>query len=326
MKTSTIKWGVIGLGNIAHQFVRDLALIKEAELYAVASRSINKAKDFGTKHKAKKMYGSYQELMNDPNIDIIYIATPHDSHKNLTIESLESGKHVLCEKPIAINYEQTKAMIDASKKQNKFLMEAFWTRFNPSIQQILYKIKQGDLGDIKYVNADFAFRVENPTGRMTDITNAGGSLLDMGVYPLMLSYIVLGKPKKVLATSNFFESGADKQTAMILQYENAQAVLHSSFVSPSNMSATISGTKGRLNIHSIWHETQGFSILKNGHKIDYHYPTLGKGFTYEIEECHRCIQNNQIESKLWTHQNSFDVIEIADEVRKQSGLKFPNKL
>ena len=217
-------------------------------------------------------------------------------------------------------------MIDASKKQNKFLMEAFWTRFNPSIQQILYKINQGDLGDIKYVNADFAFRVENPTGRMTDITNAGGSLLDMGVYPLMLSYIVLGKPKKVLATSNFFESGSDKQTAMILQYENAQAILHSSFVSPSNMSATISGTEGRLNIHSIWHETQGFSILKNGHKIDYHYPTLGKGFTYEIEECHRCIQNNQIESELWTHQNSLDVIEIADEVRKQSGLKFPNEL
>jgi predicted dehydrogenase len=326
MKISTIKWGVIGLGNIAHQFVRDLELIKEAELYAVASRSVDKAKDFGEKYKAKKMYGSYQELMNDPNIDIIYIATPHDSHKNLTIESLESGKHVLCEKPIAINYEQTKAMIDASKKQNKFLMEAFWTRFNPSIQQILYKIKQGDLGDIKYVNADFAFRVENPTGRMTDITNAGGSLLDMGVYPLMLSYIVLGKPKNVLATSNFFESGADKQTAMILQYENAQAILHSSFVSPSNMSATISGTEGRLNIHSIWHETQGFSISKNGHKIDYHYPTLGKGFTYEIEECHRCIQNSQIENEFWTHQNSLDVIEIADEVRKQSGLKFPNEL
>lgn len=323
---TTIKWGVIGLGNIAHQFVRDLALVNNAELYAVASRSIDKANEFRTKYNAKKAYGNYQGLMKDPDVDIVYIATPHDSHKDLTIQSLASGKHVLCEKPIAINYEQTKAMFDASKKHQQFLMEAFWTRFNPSIKEILYKIRQGDLGEIKYINADFAFRVEHPSERMTNIHNAGGSLLDMGVYPLMLSYIILGKPDKTLATSNFFASGADRQTAMILQYKNAQAILHSSFESPSNMSATISGTEGRLKIHPIWHETQGFSIIKNGHTIDYHYPTLGKGFTYEIEECHKCILNNQIESELWTHQNSLELIKIVDEVRKQSGLKFPNEI
>jgi predicted dehydrogenase len=236
---------------------------------------------------------------------------------------LEHGKHVLCEKPIALNLDQASKMVAASKKANRFLMEAFWTRFNPTFQEVLKKVKNDVLGEITYINADFAFLVDIPKNRLTDIKNGGGTVLDIGVYPLFLSYVILGIPTKILATANFMETGADKQTSMILQYDNAHAVLHSSFVASSNMVATISGTKGKINMHPVWHETQGYSMIKNNHKVDYAFPTKGKGFTYEIEECHTCIRQGKIESTLWSHQNSLDLIGMADKVRKLIGLKFP---
>ena len=157
---------------------------------------------------------------------------------------------------------------------------------------------------------------------MTDMELGGGSLLDMGVYPLMLAYTILGKPEKILASALFFDSGADKQTAMILQYKNAQAILQSNFMSHSNMVATISGSAGRINLNAFWHEAQSFSFTKNDHQTEYSFPTKGRGFTYEIEECHKCIANGAIESTIWSHQNCLDLITLADEVRKQTGLKY----
>ncbi len=324
--TSNLKWGIIGLGNMAHQFCRDLKLVDTAEIYAVASRNQEKANAFGKRYGASKCYANYKAILNDDEIDIIYIATPHNSHAALSMEAMKQGKHVLCEKPVALNKLEAENMIKTSKETGQFFMEAFWTRFNPSIVEALLKIKNGELGTVKYINADFAFFVDSPYGsRMTKIELGGGSLLDMGVYPLFLAYTVLGMPEKIMASANFFESGADKQTAMILHYKDAQAILHSSFVSSSNMVATISGTEGRLNLHSVWHETQGYSVVKNNHKVNYQCPTKGKGFTYEVEECHKCIKNSQIESDIWSHQNSLDLIGIVDEVRTQTGLRFPSE-
>ena len=322
MNTKKIKWGIIGLGNIANQFAFDLALVDSAELYAVASRSLENANAFAQKHQATVAYNDYEALINDPLVDIIYIATPHDSHSSLAVQALNAKKHVLCEKPVALNQKQATKMVDAAKANNCFFMEAFWTRFNPSFQQALLKIKQGELGEIRYINADFSYLITNPGGRMTNMELGGGSLLDMGVYPLMLAYTVLGKPEKVLASALFFESGADQQTAMILQYKNAQAVLQSSFMSHSNMAATISGSAGRINLNAFWHEAQGFNFTKNDHQTDYSFPTKGRGFTYEIEECHQCIEKGAIESTVWSHQNCLDLITIVDAVRSQTGLKY----
>lgn len=326
MSTQKIKWGIIGLGNIANQFASDLALVDTAELYAVASRNRDNANAFAIKHNATTVYDDYDSLINDPSVDIIYIATPHDSHSRIAIQALNSKKHVLCEKPIAINHNQASMMVAASKANNRFFMEAFWTRFNPTFKNVLSKIQEGELGQIRYINADFSYLIENPNGRMTDINLGGGSLLDMGVYPLMLAYVILGKPEKILTSSLFFETGADQQTAIILQYKNAQALLQSSFMSHSNMSPTISGTEGRITLNSMWHEAQGFSLLKNNHSEEYSIPTKGKGFTYEIEECHNCIEKGAIESQFWSHQNSLDLIDIADQVRKQAGIKYPSDL
>lgn len=322
-----VKWGIIGLGNIAHQFAKDLKLVEEAELVAVASRNLDKAQEFAKNYDCRNAYDSYDAIMNDPEIDILYIATPHNSHAALTIKALQNNKHVLCEKPLALNYDDALQMIQASKENHKFFMEAFWTRFNPSFREAFSKIKNGEIGEVKYINADFAFYAEQLGGtgnRKTDIELGGGALLDIGVYPLFLSYVLLGIPAEILAKSNFHKTGADLQTSMILQYDNAQAVLHSSFISTSNMKATINGTEGTINLNPLWHQAQSYTLIKNNHEEEYPLPTKGKGFTYEIEECHHCINDNQIESNLWSHQNSLELIKIVDEVRNQIGLVYPS--
>lgn len=319
-----VNWGIVGLGSISDQFVNDLLLVEDAEVAAVASRTQEKANAFAKKFNVAKAYDSYDKIFQDPEIDIIYIGTPHSLHAELTIRALEQGKHVLCEKPLALNSTQAKQMIAASKKNNKFLMEAFWSRFNPSIREIYQQIKQGVIGEVRYINADFAFYAEAPEGsRITNMELGGGALLDIGVYPLFLSYLILGLPEKIVASANFFESGADSQTSIILQYKNAQAVLHSSFMSHANIAATISGKEGYFNLTPVWHEAQAYTLIKNNKKDVRSLPTKGKGFTYEIEECHKCIRANKMESDLWSHQDSLNLISIADKVRKQIGLKYP---
>ena len=327
MNSEKIKWGIIGLGNIAHQFAKDLMLVDEAELVAVASRNLDKAQEFAQNYDCKKAYDSYDSIINDAEVDILYIATPHNSHAALTIKALQNKKHVLCEKPIALNYTDAFQMIEASKKNNQFFMEAFWTRFNPSFREAFSKIKKGEIGEVKYINADFAFTAEELGGegnRKTDISLGGGALLDIGVYPLFLCYVVLGIPVEILAKANFHQTGADLQTSMILQYDNAQAILHSSFVSTSNIKATINGTKGRINLNTLWHQTQSYTLTVDEQDEEILLPTKGKGFTYEIEECHHCIKENKIESELWSHQNSLELIKIVDEVRSKIGLEYPS--
>jgi predicted dehydrogenase len=214
-------------------------------------------------------------------------------------------------------------MIEASRKNNKFFMEAFWTRFIPSVQDTLSKIQTGEIGDIKYINADFAFYVNELEGnRMTDKNRGGGALFDIGVYPLFLAYIILGIPQGIIAKSTYHTSGVDLQTSMILQYESAQAVLHAGFVSESDMKATISGSKGRIELNSPWFMADGYSLFKNNQEVVFKLPNLGKGYAHEAIECHNCIRNNTIESKQWAHQNSLDLSKIVDEVKNQIGLEF----
>lgn len=317
-----IRWGIIGLGNIANQFAADLKLIEEAELVAVASRNTDKANEFALKHNCNTFYGSYDALFADDQVDIVYIATPHDSHAELSIKAMENGKHVLCEKPLSLSYNDALKMTEASKKYNKFFMEAFWTRFIPSIQTLLSKVQNDEIGEVKYVNADFAFINRELGTRLTDKKLGGGALYDIGVYPLFLSYVVLGIPTEIIAKSTYHTTGVDLQTTMILQYESAQAVLHAGLVSASDMKATISGTKGRIDIDSPWFMSEGYSVFVDEQEEKFSIPNIGKGYAHEAIECHDCIKNNQIESKLWSHQNSLDLSKMTEQVRKQIGLEF----
>jgi len=318
-----IKWGIIGLGNIANQFAADLLLVQDAALVAVASRDHNKAIEFAKKYNCTKSYDSYEALFQDDQVDIIYIATPHDSHAELSIKALENGKHVLCEKPMSLSYKDALQMIEASRKYDKFFMEAFWTRFIPSVKEILEKVNQGIIGDVKYVKADFAFYAdEKQGGRLFDKNLGGGALFDIGVYPLFLSYILLGIPKEIMAKSICHKNGIDLQTSMILQYENAQSVLHASIISESDMKATISGTQGHIQLNSPWYIADGYSVSKNNIEETFSLPNLGIGYTHEAIECHNCIRNNQIESKLWSHQNSLDLSKIVEDIKNKIGLEF----
>jgi predicted dehydrogenase len=318
-----INWGIIGLGNIANQFAADLLLIEDVNLVAVASRDFNKANDFATLYNCQKAYDSYEALFADDQVDIVYIATPHDSHAELSIKALENGKHVLCEKPMALSYKDAVRMIDASKKYNKFFMEAFWTRFLPSVKEVLEKVNQGIIGDVNYVKADFNFYADEAAGgRLFDKNLGGGALYDIGVYPLFLSYILLGIPKEIIAKSVYNKNGIDLQTSMILNYEKAQAILHASINSESDMKAVIGGTQGHIQLNAPWYVADGYSIVKDNKQEAFNLPNLGKGYAHEAIECHKCIRNNQIESEFWSHQNSLDLSKILDVIKIQLNLSF----
>lgn len=317
-----IKWGVIGLGKIAQKFVNDLLLLDTVELEAVASRDLAKAKAFAITCRSKKFYGSYEALLQDKLVDIVYIATPHNSHERLAVLALEHKKAVLCEKPFAINQQQVFKMIEASKKNNIFLMEALWTRFLPAIKKIKTTIENGEIGEIKYLNADFSFKANPSIQRIFDKELGGGSILDIGIYPIFLAYLILGIPDKIIAEAHFFESGADSQVSMIFHYKNAQAVLFSSFNSNSKREAKISGTMGEIIIDNPWNEASSFSLFKDGQEEKFSVPKIGKGYAHQIVECNSCLQKNLTESSLWSHQNSLDLISILDAIRKEINLTY----
>ncbi len=320
-----IRWGIIGPGNIAGKFTSDLQLVKDAQVTAVASRSFDKAQNFAQEFGIEHTFASYDELFASDAVDIVYIATPHVFHKELSIKAMEQGKHVLCEKPIGVNRGEVEAMLESAKKNEVFLMEALWSRFNPSIKKVKQLIMEGAIGDVGYLHANFAFygldRDEN--SRILNPNLASGSLLDIGIYPIFLAYLILGMPDEISAYSNFHPNGTELQTSMNFQYQNAQAVLYSGLTSTSKMEAEISGTKGELFLHPRWHEAHGYTKVLNGEVQLTDLPLEGNGFTYEIEEVHRCLSAKKLESNLWSHQNSLDLAELMDRVREQAGIKFP---
>ena len=223
-----VRWGIVGLGRIAKLFAEDLQLVKDAELVAVASNSLERAEAFASTFGAQNYYDNYESLFQDELVDVVYVATLHHTHAAVSIAAMNHGKHVLCEKPVAINARETEEMVAASKANQVFFMEAFWSRFNPSIVKIKELVDAGEIGKLRYINAEFTFYKldDDPKARSLNVDLAGGSLLDMGVYPIFLSYLLLGKPEQVLAKSKFFKTGAEIQTSMIFDYPEAQAVLY----------------------------------------------------------------------------------------------------
>ncbi len=320
-----IGWGILGPGKIAQSFVNDLKLVEDGILVAAASRSLERAQTFAKEYGAAQAFGSYEELFACDEVDVIYIATPHTGHMEWAIKAMQAGKHVLCEKPLGINLAEVQQMIAVAKENNVFLMEALWSRFNPSIQKVKEHVANGDLGKVSYLHADFAFYGldKEEGGRILNPDLAGGSILDIGIYPIFLTYLILGKPQNIQATSNFHKTGAEIQTSMIFDYEDAQAILYSGLTSNSEMRAEIQGSKGAIFIDPRWHETQGFSIHIGESEERYDLPTKGKGYAYEITEVHKCLKENKLQSDLWNHQNSIDLITLLDEVRRKAGVVFP---
>ncbi|MDF0716459.1 Gfo/Idh/MocA family oxidoreductase [Muricauda sp. 334s03] len=320
-----IRWGIVGPGKIARKFVLDLLLVADAEVTAVASRSLERAKEFADEYGVQHTFGSYDELFQSGTVDVVYIATPHNFHKDLSVKALENGIGVLCEKPMGVNRAEVVEQVNASKQHNAFLMEAMWSRFNPSIKKIKQLVDAGEIGNLKYLHADFAFYAldRDEDSRLLNPNLASGTILDIGIYPIFLSYLLLGMPDTIMAASKIHENGTELQTSMIFDYPDAQAMLYSGFTSNSKMEAEISGTKGEVFLNPRWHEADGYTLTKEGETDQVDLPLTGIGYYYEILEVHKCLKDNKIESDLWSHQNSLDLSALLDTVREKCGVSFP---
>ena len=323
-KVKTIRWGIIGLGNIAHKFAQDLLKIEDAELYAVASRTQEKATEFASKYTVSHIYGSYEELVNDSNIDAVYIATPHALHKENTLLCLEKGIAVLCEKPFAMNSHEVEMMIDKAKEQKVLLMEALWTSFLPHYQYVIKELKNKTYGKLLKMEASFGFfREFNDDSRLFKKSLGGGSLLDIGIYPIFAALSAIGKPESMEATATFFDNGADASCNMIFNYKNGlKAYLKSSLLEDLPTEAIFYCEKGTIKINKQFHCPSTITITVDGKEenLDFKYKSIG--YNYEVKHFNELLRQEKTESPLMSFKFSKELIALLDEVRILINLKY----
>ena len=318
-------WAILGCGKIARKFSNDLKLLPNANLYAAASRNLNNAEEFANEFDYEKAYGSYQEMVEDDEVDIVYIATPHSFHLEHTLLCLNHKKAVLCEKAFAINAKEVKIMIHAAKENNVFLMEAFWTIFQPQFLKISEIVKSKELGELKFIKSDFMFNAENdPDKRLYNINLGGGSLLDIGIYPIFTSLFFLGKPNKIKTIANIRPTGVEDSIAMLFGYENgAMAVLTSSFESSCKNETELCFKNGFIKVER--NSNEPILMNKNGlnQSVDF---DANSGMGYELEASHvmECLDKDLIESPILPHSFSLDLMEIMDAVRKEENILYPD--
>ncbi len=320
------KWGIIGLGKIAHKFAQDLQSIPNATLHAVASRTEEKAKTFAMQYNVPNFFGGYEHLFKCQDLDVIYIATPHSLHCDNVLMCLEHQIPVLCEKPMALNASEVKKMVTLAKFQKTFLMEALWTRFLPTSTKVLELISKGKIGEINSIRADFGFKAPmDPRSRLFNQNLGGGSLMDVGIYPVFLSLLLLGKPTSVKASAAIGRTNVDESCGILLKYDNNRmAMLHSSIVVNTGTEAHIYGEKGTIRINSRWHEPTSITLLPHGDEPkDYFFDFDSHGYRYEAEEVMRCLRNNQLESEWMSLDFSLDLIELLDTIRMKAGIYYP---
>ncbi|MFY0712740.1 Gfo/Idh/MocA family oxidoreductase [Seonamhaeicola sp. NFXS20] len=324
LKDKVINWGIIGCGNIANKFAKDLLTVENTTLYAVASRTQKKADAFALEYNAKKAFASYEALAKDKNIDAVYIATPHALHKENTLLCLEHGIAVLCEKPFAMNSNEVGEMIAKAKEKNVLLMEALWTYFLPHYQYVLDLVKTETYGKILKLEADFGFyRAFNNNARLFNKNLGGGSLLDIGIYPIFAALSTLGIPKNIKADATYFENGADSSCNITFNYENgATALLKSTLVEDTPTEATFYCEKGTIKINSMFHAPSTVTITSNGTDVtkDFGYNTIG--YNYEAIHFNELLRQGKTESDIMTFDFSKNLIKLLDDVRSIINLHY----
>ncbi len=320
----TYNWAILGCGKIARKFAEDLKLLENAKLYAAASRSLDNAQAFANDLGFEKAYGSYDEMVKDPEVDIVYIATPHAMHLAHSTLCLEHKKAVLCEKAFAMNTKEVDQMIKTSKENNTFLMEAFWTIFSAKFNKVLELAKDKDLGELRFVKSDFMFKADfDPDKRLYNIDLGAGSLLDIGIYPIFRSLMLLGKPTSIKTMANIRSTGVEDSISMLFGYKNgAMAVLTSSFESSCKNETELCFEHGFIKF--IREPEFPILIEKNGIQEEIHFEQP-KGMGYELEAVHvmECLDQGLIESPVLPLSVSRELMEIMDAVRKDAGIVFP---
>lgn len=320
-----VKWGILGPGNIAHSFSEGLKALNDVELTAVASRSIERSKKFAEKFGIKKAFGSYEEMIEDKEIDAIYIATPHNAHMKWAQKCIENGKAVLCEKPITINSHETYELIKSARENNVFLMEAMWSRFLPAASKLREILSSKVIGEVRMLKADFGYRSEvDPNSRLYNLELAGGALLDVGVYCVSLASMILGsEPKNINASAHIGVTGVDEQNSIILSYENgSMAVLTSAISTDTVNDAWIYGTKGYIHIPEFYHADRINVVIKGEKPRTYYTPYVSTGYNYEALEVNRCLRAGLKESSIMPLDETLRIMKLMDEARNHIGIKY----
>jgi predicted dehydrogenase len=323
----TIRWGIVATGGIARDFTRDLALLPDAAVVAVGSRTQASADAFADEFDVPHRHASYEALVNDPDVDAVYISTPHPGHRDAALLAIEAGKAVLVEKPFTMDAAQAGELIDAAQARGTFLMEAMWTRFLPHIARLREILAAGTLGDVVYLTAEHGqWFARDPDFRLFAPSLGGGALLDLGIYPVSFANLVLGPPARITAVSDAAFTGVDATTSMIFQYDSgAHAVLTTSLSAQSNNPAAIYGTEARVEIDGWFYQPNSFRVIsRDGRELErYDEPHVGHGLRHEAAEVGRCLRLGLTESPLLPLAETLSIMGTLDEIRRQIGLTYP---
>ena len=328
MNDAKIKWGILGCGRIARKFASDLRLVADAELTAIASRNKETLEQFAKDFPCRHLHNSYEALVTNNEVDVIYVATPHSHHSEHTILCLNHNKAVLCEKAFAINSRQAVEMVKTAKERKVFLMEALWTKFLPHYKKLQELLQQKALGDIKSVLVNFGFKTSgNSPQRLFDPLLGGGTLLDIGIYNVFITLSVLGKPDDIEATMTPAATGVDEQIAVLFRYKSgALAQLFSSFVTNLPTQAEINGTEGCITLTTRFYEPS--ATIQLSKKVPYEREIIsvdkeaGFGYQYQARHVNECLKKGLIESPVMTHADTLTLMDVLDTIRMKAGIKY----
>ena len=325
MTDTSLRWGILGTGGIAALQTSDL-LATGFTVAAVGSRTQQSADAFAATHGIPTAHGSYEELVADPGVDAIYVSTPHPFHFENAVLALNAGKHVLVEKPFAMNAGQTREVVELAAEKGLVVLEAMWTRYLPHMVRLRELLRGGAIGTVHTLIADHLQDLpRDPKHRINDPALGGGALLDLGIYPVSYAFDVLGVPSGIHASATFTATGVDQQTAMIFEYESgARAILVTASDVRGPNTATISGSEGRIEIESVWYNAVGFTRYdKDGAVVErYESDIVGRGMQYQAWELERIVASGQLGNDVLSPQGSVEVMEALDEVRHLIGLRY----
>lgn len=318
------KWGIIGAGHIAGSFAKGLKILPNARCYAIASRDGDKAKRFAAEYGFEKDYDSYQAMLNDPQVDIVYVATPNNLHYTHTMMALDASKHVLCEKPFALTCSQAMTVMRVAREKNLFLMEALWSRFLPSMTTAAQLLSQGVIGKPQLLQAEFGIHpTYNENSRLFDPKLGGGSIADIGIYPIFLALFLFGDPLSMDVSSIPAPTGVDMTTSIVMTHkEGRMSVLTSSFAFDLESDAKITGDAGRLRLCRMFHTPTKLMLRRNVEEAETEIPVEmeGNGYNYEAAEVMRCIDEGKIESDVWSHSQTLRLLDIVERATKDAFL------
>ncbi|MFI6208096.1 Gfo/Idh/MocA family protein [Streptomyces sp. NPDC051041] len=329
MSEQPIRWGILATGGMAAAFTEDLLRLPDAQVTAVGSRSADAARRFAARFGIPRAHGSWRELAADPEVDVVYVATPHAHHVPAATACLEAGKPVLCEKPFSLSGRQARELAELAGKQGLFLMEAMWTRVNPTVLRVADLVADGAIGEVRALHASFGERVTAPPEhRLWDPAAGGGALLDLGTYPVSFAHLLLGTPDTVTAHARLSPQGVDAQTGVLLGYpDGAMAVLSCSLLARDEHRAAVYGTAGRIEIPADFFNPRSFVLHRDGHEPQTVTapPQEGNGYGHQAREVMRCLRAGLTESPLVPLADTIAVMEVLDAVRERIGVRYPGE-